>query len=388
MKIIKLCILTGTLIMTIPFFISEQQINATTNYKSDNEVRHKLDNEARNKLARVVKEAKIPMFQAAFSNKSKAEFFEFTNEGYISPAKEFKTVFQAASLSKPLFVYIVMKMAGNNEIDLDKPIIDYLGQDRFLPDQLEWAKVLTARVILTHKSGLPNWAASPSSEQWPSSSLIFKFKPDSAFSYSGEAFTLLQKVVEKIKDESLQNIAIKEVFMPLGMNSSSFEWGREDITTLDYDRIAADGFNNEGENKGKGRHPRASSAYTLRTTASDYSLLLEALIKGVGLTPQYHKEIFTPQIKAVRYSDRDRICDNSIFWGLGLGIEKNNELGDVYFHWGDNGNFKALFIIVPSQESHLVYLTNSANGHSIIDSVTPLFFGNKEPLAISSWVND
>lgn len=373
MKNLKFYLFTLSLIMATPLITNAQQI--------ENETRHKIEKA-------VAKDAKIPMFQAALFNGNKTELFEFTNENYISPAKEFNTVFQAASLSKPLFAYIVMKMAGNNEINLDKPILDYLKEPRFLTEQMEWARMLTPRVILSHKSGLPNWAASPSSDEWPNSSLSFKFVPDSAFSYSGEAFTLLQKAVESIKGESLQNIAIKEVFTPLGMNSSSYEWGREDIPALNYDLIAADGFNSKGENRGKGRHPRANCAYTLRTTAADYSLFLAAMVKGVGLKPQYHKEMFTPQIKAVRYSDRDRICDNSIFWGLGIGIEKNSELGDIYFHWGDNGNFKALFIIVPSQGTHLVYLTNSAHGHSIIDNLTPLFFGNKEPLAISSWVND
>lgn len=339
-------------------------------------------------IEEIVKENKIPLFQSTFFNGKRSSFLEINSQGYNSPAKYSQTVFQAASLSKPLFMYIVMKMAGEGLIDLDKPILDYIEEDRFLPEEMEWAKMLTARVILSHKSGLPNWAASPSSKEWPNSPLKFKFKPDSAFSYSGEGFTLLQKAVESIKGKSLQEIATKEVFVPLQMKSSSYEWGRADIPSLNYDKIAADGFNKEGENRGKGRHPRANSAYTLRTTAADYSLFLEALVKGDGLKPQYHKMIFTPTVQAVRYSNRSRTCDNSIFWGLSIGIEKNSELGNIYFHWGDNGNFKALFLIVPEQDSHMVYLTNSSMGHSMIDKITPLFFGNKKPLALSSWINN
>jgi len=360
----------------------------TTGQQIDNTIEYKLDNETLHKIERVVKEAKLPMFQAAYFDGKETQFLEFIDEGYRAPAPKFETVFQAASLSKPLFAYIVMKMAGEGEIDLDKSILEYIEEDRFSPEQMEWAKMLTARVILTHKTGLPNWAVSPSSEQWPSSALMFKFKPDSIFSYSGEGFTLLQKAVEKIKSQSLQQIATQEVFIPLGMNSSSYEWTREDIPSLDYNLKAAEGFNKEGENRGKGRHPRASSAYTLRTTAADYSQFLRALIAGTGLNTQYYKEIFSPTVNAVRYSDRNRPCDSSIFWGLGLGVEKNRGLGNIYFHWGDNGSFKALFIIIPKQETHLIYLTNSAHGHSIIDKITPLFFGNNEPLALSAWIND
>lgn len=380
MKTIKLFFLSITLIMSTTIIVTGQQIDKTIYYK--------LDNSNCLKIEEIVKNAKTPLFQAAFFNGIETQYLEFANESYRAPAPKFETVFQAASLSKPLFAYIVTKMATERLIDLDKPILDYIEEDRFSSKEIEWAKVLTARVILAHKSGLPNWAVSPSSEQWPNSPLSFKFKPDSAFSYSGEGFALLQKAIEKIKGQSLQQIATKEVFIPLNMNSSSYEWGREDIPSLNYNIIAADGFNSKGENRGKGRHPRASCAYTLRTTAADYSLFLEALIAGIGLEPQYHKEIFSPIIKAVRYSDRERICDNSIFWGLGLGVEKNSELGNIYFHWGDNGNFKALFLIVPEQGTHLVYLTNSARGHSMIDEITPLFFGNQQPLALSSWIND
>ena len=380
MKTNRFLFLAITLIMTIPLITTGQQIDKKTNFKINNRTRHKIE--------KIVKNVKIPMFQAAFFNGNQTQLFEFVNEGYKAPAPKHQTVFQAASLSKPVFAYIVMKMAGNGQIDLDKPIVEYLGSYRFIPEQMDWAKILTARIILAHKSGLPNWAVSPSSEQWPNSSLTFKFKPDSTFGYSGEGYTLLQKAIEKIRGESLQNIAIKEVFIPLNMTSSSYEWGREDIPSLNYDRIAAEGYDEKGQNKGQGRHPRASSAYTLRTTATDYSLFLEALIAGVGLKPQYHKEFFNPQVMAKRYSDRNRDCDNSIFWGLGIGIEKNKKLGNIYFHWGDNGDFKALFIIIPKQNTHLIYLTNSSLGHTMIDQITPLFFGNTEPLALSSWIND
>lgn len=74
-----------------------------------------------------------------------------------------------------------------------------------------------------------------------------------------------------------------------------------------------------------------------------------------------------------------------IFWGLGLGIERHPELGEVAFHRGDNGLFKALFLIVP--ENHLdrqrilVYFTNSEAEHDIIEKISGLFLRNKRSMA-------
>ncbi len=322
-----------------------------------------------NRLKQIADSAGIPNLQIVFQS-----------EKYLFCNSEKKSVFQAASLSKPIFAYIVLKMAERGEIDLDKPLHLYTQVSRI--DNKEWAQKLTARSILSHKSGLQNWATSPSSDEWPNSVAKFRFKPDSAFSYSGEGYYLLQQAVEKIRGKLLEDIAKEEVFIPLNMEYSSYEW--MDI----YDSLAVDGFNRGGENRGKGRHPRANSAYTLRSTASDYSKFLSALINDTILSPSMLKSMLRPEVPAYRYSERSRECDNYIFWGLGLGIEKNSQFGDILFHWGDNGNFKALFVVIPSKQSHLVYFTNSESGHDIIDDIVSLFFRSSEPLKLSAWINE
>jgi len=77
--------------------------------------------------------------------------------------------FYAASLSKPLFAFMVMKLVDSGELDLDKPLVEYL--DDPLPSykfkhgyegyqELEnddRYKKITARMCLAHTSGFPNW---------------------------------------------------------------------------------------------------------------------------------------------------------------------------------------------------------------------------------------
>ena len=330
---------------------------------------------------RIASEAKIPLIQLEFGNGNHTISFESSQNDTIIASTDENTVFQAASLSKPIFAYIVLRMYDRGEIGLDTPICEYTDIDRFV--NKEWAEILTPRMVLSHRTGLPNWATSPSSEEWPTAPIEFLFKPDSAFGYSGEGYAFLQRAVEKIKGKSLQQIAEEEVFVPFGMKLTDYGWRNE------YDSLAADGYNADGVNRGKGRHPRENSAYTLRTTANEYALFVKrALISGEGLKQQTHKMMLSPHVEAVRYYDRLRECDKYIKWGLGVGIECNSELGDIYYHWGDNGNFKALFIIVPSDNKYLVYFTNSTFGHTIIDQITPLYFGNTAPLAISAWINE
>jgi len=331
-----------------------------------------------------VKSAKIPVFQYCIFEKDISiggVILADSAYNYTQPANN-SSIFQAASLSKPLFAYIVMRMVDKGEIDLDTPICRYTDIERF--EDKEMAAILTPRMVLSHTTGLPNWSARTSSNEWPTSVIKFKYPADSCFSYSGEGFAYLQRAVEAIRGASLDVIAREEVFVPLGMNSTSYGWLPQ------YDSIALDGFNRTAKNRGQGRHPRENSAYTLRTNASEYMRFLIAVMEGKGLSATSHTEMLTPQLHAIRFADHPD-CDSTIQWTIGLGAiysdtaaADKREAPRYYYHLGDNGSFKALFVFRPEDRRGIVYFTNSANGHDIITSVTRATFG--ELLSIQDWL--
>ena len=103
-----------------------------------------------------------------------------------------------------------------------------------------------------------------------------------------------------------------------------------------------------------------------------------------------HAEMLTPQSHAIRYADHPD-CDSTIRWTIGLGAiysdttaAEKGEAPRYYYHLGDNGSFKALFMFRPEDRRGVVYFTNSANGHEIITSVTRATFG--ELLSIQDWL--
>lgn len=291
------------------------------------------------------------------------------------------SIFQAASLSKPVFAYIVMRMVDRGEIDLDRPIADYTDIDRF--DDKEMARRLTPRIVLSHQTGLPNWAAGPSSDEWPTSRITFKYPVDSCFAYSGEGYAFLQRAVEAIQGEPLDAIARREVFEPFDMPTTSYAWQPA------YDTLALVGFNRDGEDRGQGRHPRANSAYTLRTNAIEYAnFVRRGLLEGEGLSESAHKEMFTHQVHAQRYADEPRACDTSVFWCLGFGAvaEPAVGAGEYYWHWGDNGNFKALWLLHPATKEGFVYFTNRATGHDLLDPFLKQLTGDELPL--NDWIRN
>ncbi len=338
-------------------------------------------------IGKIIVDAQVPLIQLESSFNGEKLSYQIENPNFYDSVKiaageatPKPAIFQAASLSKVVFSYIVMKMYDRGEIDLDTPICNYTDIDRF--EDKESAAKLTARMVLTHRTGLPNWSKSPSSQEWPASPITFKYPVDSCYGYSGEGFAYLQRAVEKIRGKKIDEVAKEEVFEPLGMNYTSYEWQPM------YDTLAVDGYNKAGENRGKGRHPRANVGYTLRTCAADYAKFLQAILDGTGLSPEVKEKWQTPcSEKAIRYAGNHRECDNSIAWALGMGTEDNPEFGKVLWHWGDNGSFKALFIVIPSANGYLAYFTNSNHGHDIINDITALVIKNKEPFAINDWIN-
>lgn len=339
------------------------------------------------RISQMIKDADIPFIDLIYHSPEmdykvqciNPNFYDSTSIAEGTAIKQ-PPIMQAASLSKVVFSYIVMKAVQNGEIDLDTPLYKYTDIDRF--KDKETAKKLTARMVLRHRSGLPNWSVAASSAEWPTSEITFKFPPDSCYDYSGEGFAFLQRAIEAIKGKDIETIAEEEVFNPLGMTNSSYAWRSE------YDTLAVFGYSDD-KCEGLRRHPRANVGYTLRTTAEDYAKFLDELLFGKTLKPEIKEMMFTPDTnRAVRFAGLERPCDSSIFWGLGIGVEKNARHGNILWHWGDNDTFRALFILMPQTQTYLLYFTNSNHGHDIVDRMTALFFNDSEPFALSSWVRD
>jgi CubicO group peptidase (beta-lactamase class C family) len=189
------------------------------------------------------------------------------------------SVFQAASLGKPVFAYAVLKLARQGRIDLDAPVMTYLPQGyrhRFRPLQAEPADIVTdprlaavtVRMLLNHTSGLPNWASGP---------LTFEADPGAGWHYSGEGYLLLQRAVEAVTGQSLDAFMTAQVFGPLAMHDSAFARNGEMARTL------VPGTKANGARRSTMDLAAPVAAFTLHTTATDYGRFLAALLGDEAL---------------------------------------------------------------------------------------------------------
>src|SRR6266550_6154014 len=105
-----------------------------------------------------------------------------------------RTVFEAASLSKPVIAYAALKLVDAGELDLDRPLISYTRYPDLGADPR--GQLITAKMVLAHTTGLQN-------ERIGSDSLRFSFAPGTRFQYSGEGFVFLGNAIESITGHSL-----------------------------------------------------------------------------------------------------------------------------------------------------------------------------------------
>jgi len=279
-----------------------------------------------------------------------------------------ETIFEAASLSKPVFAYGVLKLVDQGKLDLDTPLSKYLPKP-YIEGDARLDKI-TARIVLSHRTGFPNWRGD-------GNSLTIHFTPGERFSYSGEGFVYLQKVVEQITGKSLNDYMTEAVFHPLGMTSSSYVW------RSDFDARTALPHDSAGQPGEKFKPKDANAAASLHTTAGDYALFVEALLNGTGLKSQTLQEMEKPQVavdpECTNCTERvPKELSKSVFWGLGIGIQETAQ-GESLWHWGDNGRFKCYIVAYPKQKIGVVFFMDGENGLSIASEFLRTAIGGEQP---------
>ncbi len=226
-------------------------------------------------IPHLMSEAEIPGLSIALIRDSKmiwSHGFGVTNSETKAPVNA-STVFEAASLTKPVFAYAVLKLVDSGKLDLDTPLVKYLPGRYDVGDDPRLDQI-TARHVLSHTTGFPNWR--PRGAE----TLKMYFVPGHHFSYSGEGFVYLSRVVEHITGEPTDAFVKRTVFDPLEMKSSSMVWRNdyESLKTFTHDWV--------GGVSGRGKPEKANAAASLHTTANDYANFVIAMLKGTGLKPK------------------------------------------------------------------------------------------------------
>ncbi len=308
------------------------------------------------------------------------------NEG--TPLSNTQT-FYAASLSKPLFAYLVMRLVDEGKLDLDKPIVDYLdkpigeypfkhdyeGYDDIHPDERH--NKITARMCLSHSSGLPNWRYVVKTGINFGNPLEIEFEPGSRYSYSGEGIQLLQLAVEQITGRGLEELAKEYVFEPLGMEGTSFLWQEK------FEGNYVVGHHKKKKVLNRRKRDQEYAAGSMETTPEDYAKFIQAILRGENLSREAFEEMISPQIVITSKQqfgknatvETDENKDIGLSYGLGWGIY-NTPHGKAVFKEGHLEGWEHFTVFYPDQNIGILIMTNSSNGESIFKELLEAVMGD------------
>ena len=263
------------------------------------------------------------------------------------------TVFEAASLSKPIFAYLVMQLVDEGVLDLDRPLARDFAYAR-IDNAANYAQI-TPRMILAHQTGLPNWVGDTDIPD-RNDPIAFVAPPGTQFSYSGEAYELLRNYVEFRTGRSLTDLFRERLghIMP----DSTFAFPLPAGTT------PSRGYTSTREPTGERNLSNlGGAAGGLLTTAADYARFLELICSGQGLSETAYRAMLTPQSPVPPGQ-----FPAPTSWALGWAVMGTGSATTI-LHGGDNGKYRSIAAIFPHERGGMVVLTNGRNGGDLIEAL-------------------
>jgi CubicO group peptidase (beta-lactamase class C family) len=267
------------------------------------------------------------------------------------PASE-KSIWNVASLTKPVTAMTVMALVNKGEFQLDEPVSNYFV-DPDVKDDPRSGK-LTAHIILSHQTGFKNW-------RWlePDKKLKFHFEPGTGFGYSGAGYEYLRATVEKKFKKSLEELANEAILTPVGMKDTHFGWN----DSLDSN-LFADGYNENGVPYGS-KYRNNNAADWLVTSMKDYCRFALYVMNGAGVSNKLFHEITRIQ---VHFDTLSAHKDTGM--GLGWEVIRNLPHGEYALtHSGSDAGVATIVLLLPNSKRGIVIFTNGDKGQKLYENI-------------------
>ena len=318
-----------------------------------------------------LKESDVPSVAVAYIEDGKVAWTEVYGEQSPGVPATTKTLFNMASLTKPVTAETVLRLASAGKLSLNESMSPFWLDPDIRDDP--WSKLLTPRLCLSHQTGFANW------RRMTGGVLKIRWEPGTQTGYSGEGYNYVGRFAEKRMAKSFDTLAQEIVFDAIGMKETSY-------TAKDWyaERLAVP----RGPAGEKPVDPIAttwSGADLMRTTIGDYAKFVASVMHDEGLTQEIAAEratmtrdLMKPEILGKVCKESGEVGNCTITAGMGLGWEVETVNGvKILNHDGSDWGVKTLAMFVPSQGIGLIVFTNGENGTDVIRKVVEALYPNQ-----------
>jgi CubicO group peptidase (beta-lactamase class C family) len=309
----------------------------------------------------------VPGVSIAVINDSKIEWAKGYGllEAGLATKVSSDTLFQAASISKPVSAMATLKLVEDSKIDLDQDVNQILSSWKVPENEFTQNAKVTLRRIMSHTAGLTvhGFGGYSSNEEVPtllnildgsspanSDSIRVDIEPGNESRYSGGGYTVMQQLLEDVTGEPFDKLLQDMVLKILDMQNSTFE----QPLPQQYRRLGATAHDGEGiPIPGKWHTYPEKAAAGLWTTPTDLAKVVIEIIKSSK--GQSNKILSTNMVDEMLTPIKGE-------FGLGFGANQVN--GTRKFgHGGSNEGFRCNLVAYTEAGQGAVVMTNGANGN-------------------------
>jgi CubicO group peptidase (beta-lactamase class C family) len=322
-----------------------------------------------------LKESDVPSMAVAYIKDGKVAWTEVYGEQSPGVPATGKTLYNLASLTKPITAETVLRLASAGKLSLDESMSPFWLDPDIKDDP--WSKLLTPRLCLSHQTGFANW------RRMTGGVLKMRWEPGTQTGYSGEGYMYLGRFTENKMAKPFDALAQKMVFDPIGMKDTSYtakEW---------YAGRLAVPHGPKGETPIDPAVTTWNGADLVRTTIGDYAKFVVSVMHDEGLTKEIAVQRATMTRELVKPEELDKMCKIAgetehctISAGMGLGWEVKIVNGvKILEHNGGDWGVRTFAMFVPSQGIGVIVFTNGDNGTDVIRKVAEALYPNQLYLA-------
>jgi len=288
-----------------------------------------------------------------------------------------ETLFQAASISKPVAGLAAMTLVEEGALSLDEPVNRYMTSWRVPDNDFTADSAVTLRGILTHSAGLTVWGFpgyrkdQPFGDQAVASNAqvldglgntdpvrVYKV-PGTSWQYSGGGYTVMEQLLEDAAGIPFEEVARERVLEPAGMIRSTYAQPLPEARWPE----AARGHRGDGsEVEGEWHNYPEQAAAGLWTTPTDL-LTLSAHLLGILDGTVTDGILSRETVEAVMTPNHP---GDDAFSGWGLGFALSGE-GDArtFGHGGSNEGFRAQWTVYPALGQGVAVMANGDRGSAL-----------------------
>jgi len=335
----------------------------------------KIQSETMHPITERIEQLKVPGVSIAIIDDFKIHDLIAFGKSDSSNMVNSNTMFQAASVSKYVTAVIVHRYITEGILDLDTDVNQYLTSWKVPENDFTQHTPVTLRLLLSHQSGLPSTNFDFDKDQGvPTLVQILNGEspainkpavpvavPGSTWSYSNVGYALIQQILEDVTGKPFQQIAKEVVFIPLKMNSSTFEYP----LPPSFKNNEAKPHDKLGQEQPPQLELPAKTQGGLITTPEDLAKLTAEIMKGY----KNNSEVFSRKmVERLMHNELElpfKFYNQEAHMGLGvLLIGENEKL--AFIHNGYNSPGSVCIVIgFPEVGKGAVISANSANGEQL-----------------------